>query len=77
MLPDIDDAAIEVQHNRSEDLQHELSRSRLFEQPAPPRRASLRYQRQPVDHDSDESFGAPGPSFRVPRNYQRSAQQPW
>lgn len=76
MLPDIDDAAIEVQHNRSEDLQHESSRSRLFEQPAQPRRASLRHQSPPVDHSSDESFGAPGPSFRAPRNYQRSTQKP-
>lgn len=76
MLPDIDDAAIEVQHNRPEGLRHELPRSRLFEQPVQPRRASLRHQSPPVDHDSDESFGAPGPSFRVPRNYQRSAKEP-
>ncbi|KAG6355820.1 hypothetical protein INS49_003786 [Diaporthe citri] len=76
MLSDNDDAAIEVQHNRSEDLQHESSRSRLFEQPAQPLRASLRHQSPPVDHDSDESFGAPGPSFRVPRNYRRSGQDP-
>lgn len=75
MLPDIDDAAVVVQHNRSDDLQHGSSRPRLFEQPTQPRRATFR-QSLPVDHDSDESSGAPGPSFRVPRNYQRSAKGP-
>lgn len=75
MHPDIDDAAIEVQHDRSEDLQHERSRSGPFEQPTQPRRASLRHPSPPVDHDSDESFGALGPSSRVPRNYRRSARE--
>lgn len=76
MLPDIDDAALEVQPDTSEDLQNGRSRFGLFEQPAQPRRASLRHQSPPVDHDSDESFGAHGPSFRVPRNQQSSAQEP-
>lgn len=75
MLPDIDDAAIEVEHEKSEDPQHERSRFGLFEQPAHPRRASLRHPSQPVNHDSDDSFGAPGPSYRVPRNYQRFARE--
>lgn len=75
-LPDIDDAAVEVQRDTPEGLQNGRSRFGLFEQPAQPRRASLRHSSPPVDHDSDESFGAPGPSFRVPHNKQRSAQEP-
>lgn len=71
MLPDIDDAAVDLQHDRSEDLQHEASRSRLLEEPAQPHRAALRQLGRPVDHDSDESFGAPGPSSSVPRKYQQ------
>lgn len=74
MLPDIDDAAVDLRHNRSEDLQHEASRSRLFEESAQPHRAALRHLGLPIDHDSDESFGAPGPSSSVPRKYQQSAQ---
>lgn len=76
MPPGIDDAAAELQRDTSEGLQNGRSRFGLFELPTQPRRGPLRHSSPPVDHDSSDSFGAPGPSFRVPRNKQKSAQEP-
>lgn len=73
-LPDIDDAAIEEQANKVGGLWRARLQSSLTEEHAQPRQAFNRHASPPLDRRPAESFGAPGPSSRVPHNYPRFAR---
>lgn len=75
MLPDIDDAAIREHKNRAGYRQNERPWLNLADEPAQPQRAHVRRASSAVYDDSDESLVTPGPSFGMPRNYQRSARE--